>query len=488
MRAPFSLCVLPYKNNWHRMATQHLSGALLRQLVHPVAQQSAFQANLAPPDRRRVVRDDEGHTFLQEACAHVERVYDAPENVPICVCERCMSLVVPETAHSVVARAVPLPHSMLRDERWQQLLQMYNEHWHVKSDVQKMLNKHEALLVRLHRWREAYTRTHALVDYRAQHNPMYRTLEDSIKRVANVVTGFQQTIDAMLVETRRKLLREVHRCVPRRQDDFVRVTKRLIAETRRAPLYHPNAGTKCTLCDEAHCFVMLHSPSRDLQISESARLRAELFGSADIPSNANSSSATQQTSSTERPCSCREFSVCIDCLLKWYWESSQALTKTFAQCPLCRADFQLEDIVPIFDGRQTASQSAAAPQERPEQRSQRQSEERPDAAAVDADAVSSENAIASTLLSPNALNLLQQTLGDTIEIDWSDVNVEDRPYVLFHMNLDLGASGDSEPTSVSDAAEEHGSQTESSGANAESETNLEGNRTDSGEQSAANIT
>ena len=83
---------------------------------------------------------------------------------------------------------------------------------------------------------------------------------------------------------------------------------------------------------------------------------------------------------------------------------------------------------------------------------------------------------------------MQQTLGDTIEIDWSDVNVEDRPYVLFHMNLDLGASGDSEPTSVSDAAEEHGSQTESSGASTESETNLEDNRTNSGEQSAANIT
>jgi hypothetical protein len=44
-------------------------------------------------------------------------------------------------------------------------------------------------------------------------------------------------------------------------------------------------------------------------------------------------------------CSCRQFLMCEKCSVKWYWRSSEGFSKSFATCPLCRAEYCLEDIV-----------------------------------------------------------------------------------------------------------------------------------------------
>jgi hypothetical protein len=44
-------------------------------------------------------------------------------------------------------------------------------------------------------------------------------------------------------------------------------------------------------------------------------------------------------------CSCRQFIMCEKCSSKWYWRNSENFNKSFATCPLCRAEYCLEDIV-----------------------------------------------------------------------------------------------------------------------------------------------
>lgn len=408
----------------------------------------AAAANARHRRRSAVAQIDE-----HDACEHGDTVYESPENVPIAFCDRCSSIVIPETVNSVVARAVPLPNSLLRDERWSQLMQIYTEHLRVKRDVARMLREQETLLVRMNRWRDTYAQSGALVDYRAQHNPVYQTLDESIKRVANVLAGLQQTVDGVIAETRRKLLRDVQRTVPRRQEDFVRAAKRLIGSTRKTPLYHPNAGKTCTLCDTAKCFVMLHSP-----LHACAR-RAE-----------EPKRRRPHAASNERPCSCREFAVCIDCLLRWYWESSQALTKTFAQCPLCRAEFQLEDIVPIYDARATSEsgssvhEQAAEDAYTPEQQfdlSESQVMHQDDAAAPQA---AQSDASAELQPEPVALfiaRLINSALGgahyseEAVQtlLNQEQISNEDQNYWTFHIELeDPDAAAPEQPAEQHDVA------------------------------------
>lgn len=51
--------------------------------------------------------------------------------------------------------------------------------------------------------------------------------------------------------------------------------------------------------------------------------------------------------------------MCLDCLLDWYYDSSEKLTKSFAKCPTCKAQFHLEDIVRV---RTMSSTTAGKPE------------------------------------------------------------------------------------------------------------------------------
>lgn len=281
---------------------------------------------------------------LYEPCLHERTIYKAPEKVPIKVCQDCLSIVVPETAHSVVARAIPLPLSMQRDERWSQLFDIFEDHRALLDDVESLLERQERMLIRLYRWREAYSRD-TLVDFDGKDNPMFAVLENSVKRTSNATTGFQQTIESILIDSRRRMLKQVSCCLPRSVDDFVRTTKKRLAEAHPTALYHPNAKQMCTVCDERRCNVLLYStrPRQD----RVADLRSFIF-----------SRSRQRPEEVPRACTCKELCVCLDCLLKWYWESSEALQKSFAKCPNCRAEFHIEDIFPIYEGPVLASSSS----------------------------------------------------------------------------------------------------------------------------------
>lgn len=276
---------------------------------------------------------------MQEECNHESAVHDSPSSVPFLFCQHCESLVLSKTPHSVVAKTLPLPKSMLRDKRFKDLIEIYNDHVNTLQQINKLVQTQEKLLLRSARWATTYSKTGALVDYSAQNHPLYATLDSSINRVNNLLRAFQQTADQIISDVRKKFWKEANRAVPLTEDSFVQNTKRLICASRKTAMLHPHAGKDCVLCDSAKCYVAMHA-SDDCRHSSIANLLIE----------AGIVSADSQT----RRCSCHEFSVCIDCLLKWYWENSNQLQKSFAQCPLCRGEFHLEDIVPIHSGEGTA--------------------------------------------------------------------------------------------------------------------------------------
>lgn len=329
---------------------------------------------------------DSGETQLREPCLHAQTVYKSPEKVPIHVCERCYSLIVPETAHSVVARALKLPLSMRRDERWTQLFDLFERHRQSLLVVEDLLREQEHLLVKLYRWRDAFSScsgsasfgsassasgSASAFDFGGKDNAMYGVLEESMKRVTNATTGFQQTIESMLVDARRKMIKQALRSVPSTAEDFVAVATSQILAVRPTPLYHPNAAKQCSVCDKRKCNVILHSARKQDSCSSFIRslggaggrirtraaaraerqaiVQGDAVQSEGAVQNGGRSNAVAAARGESRSCTCKDLCVCLECLLRWYWQSSESLKKASGQCPSCRAPFVLEDIVPIYE-------------------------------------------------------------------------------------------------------------------------------------------
>lgn len=73
----------------------------------------------------------------------------------------------------------------------------------------------------------------------------------------------------------------------------------------------------------------------------------------------------KQRQCDDEPCRCIQFLMCLECLLRWYWESSEQLQKSFSTCPTCRATFRLEDIVRVhwpFDTKSSVKSNGSGTQ------------------------------------------------------------------------------------------------------------------------------
>jgi hypothetical protein len=228
-------------------------------------------------------------------------------------CSRCESIVAPADEHSVVARVLRLPLSLRRDERWQRLLEIYNRHMQAVRDIARLQDRHGHLVVRLAHWRDAFgsNRPH---DYDGADNWLFGALDHGVKRYLNSISGFRRASQHMLSEHRAALLAGLDRLLPQSVDAFVAKTREAIERAQPHPMIYPTEQAKCSMCTEATVDVRLHK---------------------------------QHVSADEVPCRCIQFLVCLDCLLRWYWESSEQLHKSFSTCPTCRTLFRLEDIVRV---------------------------------------------------------------------------------------------------------------------------------------------
>jgi len=44
-------------------------------------------------------------------------------------------------------------------------------------------------------------------------------------------------------------------------------------------------------------------------------------------------------------CTCKEMAVCVECMLRHYWENSESNRKSYAVCPQCRGEFTLSSLI-----------------------------------------------------------------------------------------------------------------------------------------------
>lgn len=44
-------------------------------------------------------------------------------------------------------------------------------------------------------------------------------------------------------------------------------------------------------------------------------------------------------------CECRQYIMCENCSIRWYWDKSECFTRSYSTCPHCRAEYCLEDII-----------------------------------------------------------------------------------------------------------------------------------------------
>lgn len=62
----------------------------------------------------------------------------------------------------------------------------------------------------------------------------------------------------------------------------------------------------------------------------------------------------------DHQCRCHDFILCERCSIHWYWRSSDSFSKSFATCPVCRAEYCLGDIV-IYKFTADSEEAAVEP-------------------------------------------------------------------------------------------------------------------------------
>ena len=58
--------------------------------------------------------------------------------------------------------------------------------------------------------------------------------------------------------------------------------------------------------------------------------------------------------SSEGGCTCKEMPICVECMLRHYWENSNGNTRSFAVCPQCRGEFRLSCLIHVRYESRTA--------------------------------------------------------------------------------------------------------------------------------------
>lgn len=181
---------------------------------------------------------------------------------------------------------------------------------------------------------------------------LFRTLDDFIELVQQRSHEFEQTKGQLLEEnfdkSRRRyvpvtiLLERFERMRGSLTPvaDAARKAKREIRNQDRhdAHIFYPENYGKFRDSTYRH----LASPPVTIAGSVSASFTCTVCGDS-----AESAVAIQRRCvwCEGHTCACKEFVMCSKCSVKWYWRSTRNFTKSFATCPICRAEYCLEDII-----------------------------------------------------------------------------------------------------------------------------------------------
>lgn len=273
-----------------------------------------------------------------EACTHgllgadgsAQDTYDDPFDVPLGVCPSCEEVVlVPRATNPQAVRTLRNPQSMRQDGRFQELFELHAEHLRVAEGMAQLLEQQRDIRLRLFEWQQTYSAEP--IDYAAQNNCMYRELQRSVSQTLNALEAARAITMSNMRKHRRDFVNRVYRTYPHSKTEFIQSMRYEIEQAHPNPLYIPGVADvpRCTACDKVADVRLHHQTKRS---SEHAPVRA---------------------------CQCRQFVMCLECLLEWYWNSSEQLTKSFAACPTCQAEMRLGDIVRVHYG---GAASTAEPQ------------------------------------------------------------------------------------------------------------------------------
>jgi len=274
---------------------------------------------------------DETMAAYHGECDHDRTRYTNPLDVPVAYCARCASVVVPEHDGALRARAIEVPISARRDARLAELVAIHNEHARAERYAAHALaQRYAALRARLEHWREQYA-SGAPVDYAGLHHPVYRALARDLRVSATTaeMAASRAQIDAR--HHRSAFVDALRQAVPSHEHEFVRNARRMIRRARPTPFYYPDLdAAECTVCGDA-VRVRLHrqTPRCETRVVHHRAHPARVV-TDELPT-----------------CRCRRFPMCLKCLLSWYWLQTDQLQRSFATCPTCRAEFTLDDVVPV---------------------------------------------------------------------------------------------------------------------------------------------
>lgn len=289
--------------------------------------QSAGDTNVHEALQRywTLFRNHDGTLTSMAPCTHgldENETYDDPFSVPLTVCQSCEEVVlVPRNTNEYAVRTLHNPKSLRSDGRFQELFDLHAEHLQLSEMVTQLVEQQRSIRLRLFEWQERYSAEP--IDYMAQNSSLYRELQRSVSKTNDLLEATRKMTTKMATLHRRRFVSAVYRTYPHAKTDFISAMRYEILKAHPIPLYMPDVVDvpKCTACDKV-ANVRLHPQS--VRYEQVYTRRREI-----------------------RTCQCRHFVMCLDCLLEWYWNSSEQLSKRFAACPTCQAELRLNDIVPV---------------------------------------------------------------------------------------------------------------------------------------------
>lgn len=301
-----------------------------------------------------------------ERCGHAKAAQKGNKAANLIYCAECDSVLI-RNRHSDSFRALPLPTSMLKDTRFERLLAIYSQCCEIDTIAQDLLYNIERLQCCLNEWRHKYISNNKPVDFNAQNSFLYLALEQVLALQTEKIRTFADQHHIMHDRCAILMQTAASKSISPTMRQFLRNAKLQITAAHPEPIFYPTSGCLCSICGEKNVHIRLHN-ARQLAAnrpsSRSLLINSEPNGLDCIKPNRlgkrNCPTVARDVASCESVCQCADFSICIDCLLQSYWHSTEALKKSFANCPTCRAEYHLEDIIPVYNGKPVEKAASSA--------------------------------------------------------------------------------------------------------------------------------
>jgi Putative transmembrane protein precursor len=264
---------------------------------------------------------------LQHVCAsHAKERYATALDAAMYYCDQCHHLICPKSFNSTEMQAVCVPASLRRDTQLKTLCTIYQDYTRsVRTALQALTQGVDTAVSSLYTCQDFF---------QEEDNPIFHELKSAVVNHKKEMQRYRRDSEEDMLYFKKKLLRAIHMHLPRDKATFTSITKKRIQKRNPVPFPIPTKGDPCALCNNCTSNVRLYQKKKKIE-----RVR--------VPIEMSTGVGYKEEMRVVAPCSCKEFNCCMDCLLDWYWEKSDHLQKSFGTCPTCRAEFQLQDIMPV---------------------------------------------------------------------------------------------------------------------------------------------